>query len=205
MPSLTSAFKARLLEASPGYSLFQAPFAVHKIAPILADPDARRACRVLDVGCGPGTNTAHFGRMDYVGVDVSERYIRSARRRHRRTFFVADVSRPFVRDVTFDCILSNSLLHHLDDRSVRATLRNLRALLASDGHLHVLDLVLPKSWSVAYVLAKSDRGDFPRSLNQWRELLCQYFEPVVCSPYALGFPGVPLWHMVYFKGRPKTQ
>ena len=193
----------RLLEFSLTYRAIQAPFAYQKLAPVLADEDVRRARAVLDVGCGPGTNTAHFQQTEYLGVDVNEAYIRDARRRYRRNFLVADVSRVFVRDRTFDCILSNSLLHHLDNPSVRNTLANLSSLLAPNGYVHVLDLVLPTSRNVSYALARSDRGDFPRPLGEWRELFCEFFEPVFFSPYTLGFAGITLWNMVYFKGRPK--
>lgn len=194
----------RLLEFSLTYWAIQAPFAEKKLAPFVADQDVHRATSVLDVGCGPGTNTKHFARTAYLGVDLSHTYVRDARRQHRRNFVAADVSRPFVRNTTFDCILSNSVLHHLDDAAARQTLTNLGHLLAPDGHMYILDLVLPDSWGVARALARADRGDFPRPLEEWRALFSACFEPVAFFPYPVGVPGLTLWNMVYFKGRPKT-
>src|SRR6185437_15919484 len=51
---------ARLMEFTVAYRLWQAPFAERKLAPLWEHNDVARARRVLDVGCGPGTNTQHF-------------------------------------------------------------------------------------------------------------------------------------------------
>ena len=193
----------QLLGVSLAYRAIQAPFADQKLAPFLADANVQRATSVLDVGCGPGTNTRHFAHTSYVGVDLSDSYVRDARRQHGRNFLAADVSRTFLRNTTFDCILSNSLLHHLDDTAVQRTLTNLGELLAPDGHVYILDLVLPDTWNVAKALARADRGDFPRPLRVWRELFSPFFEPVACFPYPVGVLGLTLRNMVYFKGRPK--
>ncbi len=49
------------------YRLWMAPFAEDKFAPILAHNDLSKVRRVLDVGCGPGTNTGHFAQSDISG------------------------------------------------------------------------------------------------------------------------------------------
>ena len=72
--------KSTLLEQTLVYRAWQAPFVEQKLTPIFEHNDLSRVRRVLDVGCGPGTNTAHFANADYLGVDINERYIRYARR-----------------------------------------------------------------------------------------------------------------------------
>ena len=193
--------KAALLESPALYRLWQAPFAGKKLHPLRAHNDLTRVRRVLDLGCGPGTNAPVFQSCDYVGVDINPHYIASARRRFRGEFIVADL-----RDLTlessghFDLVLLNSLLHHIDDAGARAILLKARELLAPDGHVHVLDLVLPERAGVARFLARSDRGEHPRPLSEWRHLLAESFEPRVCEPFALRAFGVTLWQMLYFKG-----
>lgn len=194
----------RLMENSLAYRLWQAPFAEQKLAPVLGD--IRAARRVLDVGCGPGTNTPHFAHADYLGIDLNEQYVEDARRRYRREFVAADVTTYRVpTDERFDLILVNSLLHHLDTAGTRRLLAHLAELLTEDGHVHVLDLVLPAERSAARALALWDRGDFPRPLDEWRALFEEAFEPVVFQPYPLGFAGVTLWQMVHFKGRARAR
>lgn len=191
-----------LLEHTLVYRAWQAPFAERKLAPVFRHTDRRAIRRVLDVGCGPGTNTAHFAHADYLGVDFNPRYIASARRRHRRAFEVADITAYQVADgERFDFVLVNSFLHHVDDQSARRILAHLATLLTDDGHVHILDLVLPDRPSLARLLARWDRGDHPRPLARWRAMFEESFVPVVFEPYPLGAMGVAMWSMVYFKGR----
>jgi SAM-dependent methyltransferase len=196
---------ARLMENTLAYRIWQAPFAERKLAPLFAHNDVASARRVLDVGCGPGTNTHHFTRADYLGIDFNPAYIENARRRHGREFVVADVTKYEVSDEgRFDLILANSLFHHIDSENTRRILAHLATLLAPDGYVHIFDLVLPPRPSVARFLARADRGDHPRPLEEWRTLFTESFEPVVFEPYDLGARGVSLWNMVYFKGRART-
>ncbi|MDQ6633996.1 MAG: class I SAM-dependent methyltransferase [Gemmatimonadota bacterium] len=193
---------ARLMENTLAYRVWQAPFAERKLAPLFAYNDVAAARRVLDVGCGPGTNTHHFAGADYLGVDFNPAYIESARRRHGRQFVVADVTTYQVSpDQRFDFILANSLFHHIEDAATQRILEHLATLLSDDGHIHIMDLVLPSAPSVSRFLARADRGDYPRPLESWQELFTRTFEPVVFEPYPLGAGGMTLWNMVYFKGR----
>ena len=194
-----------VLEHSYVYRLWQAPFAEQKFAPVRANNDLHRVRRVLDVGCGPGTNSRHFSHVDYLGIDFNERYIESARRRHKMDFLVADVRhyRPTQSD-RFDFILANSFLHHLNTEDVLGILSHLRTLLTDDGHVHALELVMPEDRSIARLLARWDRGHFARPPDEWRRIFSEHFEPVLFEFYPLTMMGTTLWNMVYFKGKPRT-
>jgi SAM-dependent methyltransferase len=196
------ALKDRLLETSLAYRLWQGPFAERKLAPVLAANDLRTLRRVLDVGCGPGTNATHFEHTDYLGLDLNPRYIESARRSFRGRFEVADAT-TYAGEPTdrFDFILVNSLLHHLDDQGAARVLSSLAGRLAPGGHVHVLDLILPDRAGLARTLARWDRGHHARPLERWRTLFGAHFDEVLLEPYALTALSVPLWNMVYFKGR----
>jgi SAM-dependent methyltransferase len=184
--------------------LWQAPFAEKKFAPILAHNDMRQVRRVLDVGCGPGTNTPHFAHAQYLGIDHNVRYLAQARRRHGREFLAADVSRLVLAPAArFDFILVNSFFHHIDTPNVRGILSQLGAMLTEDGHIHILDLVLPTRTSIPRLLARLDRGEFPRPLEDWKQIFSETLETEIFEPYALTGLGATLWEMVYFKGRRK--
>ena len=196
--------RASLMEHALVYRVWQAPFAERKLAPFFAHNDVRGMRRVLDVGCGPGTNTAHFRHTDYVGVDINPEYIASARARHGRTFVVADVTETPDLGARFDCVFVNSFLHHVDDRNTDNILAHLAPLLTPDGYLHALELVLPPRPGPARLLARLDRGEFARPIDAWHTLFTRHFTPVVFEPYPLGALGVTLWQMVYFKGKPRA-
>ena len=59
-------------------------------------------------------------------------------------FIQADLTKTdFSRLGTFDMILANSFFHHLTDSDVERILAQLTLLLAPEGTIHILDLVLP--------------------------------------------------------------
>ena len=193
-----------ILEQPLVYRLWQAPFADKKFEPILAHNDLSRARRVLDVGCGPGTNTHHFAHAEYLGIDINEKYIVDARRRHRRNFLVGDINNyTAALGERYDFIFVNSFLHHIDTSNSNRILAHLSTLLTEDGHVHILDLVLPKDRMLDRLLARWDRGKFCRRLEEWREIFSGIFEPVVFEPFVLTGLSLALWEMVYFKGRTK--
>jgi SAM-dependent methyltransferase len=193
-----------LFEQTFVYRLAQWPFAEDKLAPLLAGNDLQCARRVLDVGCGPGTNAALFAHADYIGVDINPRYIAWARRHYPGEFIVADIrAHEFPAGRGFDFVLVNSFLHHLTDEEVQRVLAAVVRVVSPEGFVHVLDLVLPEKRSAARWLARHDRGRHARSLEAWRKLFGAAFDVVALEPYTVALLGVPLWHMVYCKGRPK--
>jgi SAM-dependent methyltransferase len=193
---------AGVMERVTAYRLWQAPFAEKKLAPLRRHNDLSSIGRVLDVGCGPGTNARHFASADYLGVDINPAYVEYARRIYGNRFEVADVTQDAALGASrFDFILMNSLLHHLETQDVRRLLSRLNSLLADGGHVHILDLVLPETSGLPRTLARWDRGDHPRPLEEWRALFTEGFQPVLFEPYPLRAFGVTLWSMVYFKGR----
>jgi SAM-dependent methyltransferase len=191
-----------LLEQTAVYSLWQAPFAAAKLAPMLAHNDIGSARRVLDVGCGPATNTRLFAHADYLGIDVNPDYIKHARRKHDRRFVVADAATyDDPHGAGFDFILINSFLHHMDTLSTNKILNRMRSWLSPDGHIHLLEPALPEERSLAQLMAHLDRGKYLRPLATWHELFGQHLDIVVFEPYPLRVLGATLWNMVYCKGR----
>jgi SAM-dependent methyltransferase len=194
----------RLLERPGVYLAWQRPFVSSKLAPVWRHTDRSTIRRVLDVGCGPGTNSAEFAGLDYLGVDLNPSYIDHARRRHGAHFEVADVRTDAVPGRgTYDFVLVNSLLHHLDDAAVLSLLADLGGYVSDDGHIHVVELELPERHGIPRALALADRGKHARSLPAWRRLLTRHFDQAVFEPFPVPARGPMLWSMVYFKGRLK--
>ena len=193
------------------YQLWQAPFAQRKMAPILKHNDLSNIQRVLDVGCGPGTNARFFKKRDYLGLDINPRYIENASRRFSKNhgasceFRVQDVCQYHPEESErADFVLLNSFLHHIDDENTNQILDRLHDVLSEDGYIHILDLVLPDSIGLPRFLARMDRGDYPRPVEHWNTLFSNHFTPVLFEPFDLKRIGIPFWKMVYFKGKRKT-
>lgn len=103
--------------------------------PAAADFASGRGLRVLEIGCGLGTDGAQFARAGalYTGVDLTEAAIDLARRRFALfdlpgEFRVADAENLDFADETFDLVYSHGVLHHTPDtpRAVREVHRVLR-------------------------------------------------------------------------------
>jgi SAM-dependent methyltransferase len=193
-----------LLEQPFVFNLSQLPFSRQKIARILGHNDLKQVRAVLDVGCGPGTNAPRFAHAKYLGIDINERYIQLARNRYHRDFLVADVTTSeAIPAGSYDFILVNSFLHHIDTSDAHRVLSRASKFLTPDGHLHSVELVLPENAGIPRWLALHDRGKFPRSLSTWREIFADRLEPVIFEPFPIRHLGQSIMELVYFKGRVK--
>jgi 2-polyprenyl-3-methyl-5-hydroxy-6-metoxy-1,4-benzoquinol methylase len=140
---------------------------------------------ILDVGCGNAQIRKFLGDVNYVGVDHNPKYIAKAREANGLSdeFYVADVSE-VAQLVTnkFDRILLIGVLHHLSDSQCQDLLRNCAQLLATDGHLLAYDpALIENQHPIARLLAKSDRGRFARSPNNYKKLIQEEFTSVVVT------------------------
>jgi SAM-dependent methyltransferase len=190
-----------LLDHPLGYRLWQGPFAAQKLIPLQRRIGRGPYGRVLDVACGPGTNTAAFRGPGYHGIDLNPRYIADATRTHGPLFEVADATTyRGPAGIQYDLILINSFLHHLDDGQVRTVLDHLRTLLAPGGTLQIMELVRPPRGVLTRALAALDRGKFARPVEAWITLIGRSVRITHSEPYALGAPGLDLWAMLYLEG-----
>jgi len=141
--------------------------------------------RVLDLGCGPGDLLGYIPECDYVGVDIDAGYIRSARERFgsRGAFHCMPVEDFVVANpASFDLVMANGVIHHLDDEQAGALLRIAAQALKPNGRLVTLDgcFVEGQSW-VSKKLLESDRGKFVRRQPEYVALAQSYFGDVVAD------------------------
>src|SRR3979409_482527 len=87
--------------------------------PQAADFAGTRGLRVLEIGCGLGTDGAQFAKAgaDYTGVDLTKAAIELARKHFelaglRGDFRTADAENLDFPDETFDLVYSHGVLHH---------------------------------------------------------------------------------------------
>jgi SAM-dependent methyltransferase len=103
--------------------------------PEAADFSSARGLRVLEIGCGLGTDGAQFAEAGahYTGVDLTEAAVGLARKRFDLfglpgEFRVADAESLDFPDESFDLVYSHGVLHHTPDsaRAVREVHRVLK-------------------------------------------------------------------------------
>jgi len=137
---------------------------------------------LLDIGCGPGDILRHLPSVDYVGFDLSESYIASAKKRwgHRGRFFVAGVDDIDTADLGRVTIaIAKGVLHHIDDDQADKVFAAARKALESGGRFVTIDPCFdPSQSSMARYVISRDRGQNVRTEGAYRALANRHFDRV---------------------------
>ena len=111
--------------------------------PDAADFAATKRLRVLEIGCGLGTDGVQFARAgaDYTGVDLTEAAIDLARKNFEQCglqgeFKVADAENLDFADSSFDLVYSHGVLHHTPD--IARAVSEIHRVLKPEGRAIVM-------------------------------------------------------------------
>lgn len=138
----------KFADAEPGTPLFYERVEAHRYGkewhiPAAADFAGARGLRVLEIGCGLGTDGAQFARAgaEYTGVDLTDAAVELARRRFELSglpgeFCAADAEALDFADESFDVVYSHGVLHHTPD--MPCALREIRRVLRPGGRAVVM-------------------------------------------------------------------
>lgn len=138
----------KFTDAEEGSRLFYERVEEHRYRvewhiPGAAGFDKAKGLRVLEIGCGLGTDGAGFARAGavYTGVDLTEAAVSLARRRFELEglpgeFRVADAERLEFADESFDVVYSHGVLHHTPDTA--AAVREVHRVLKPGGRAVVM-------------------------------------------------------------------
>jgi 2-polyprenyl-3-methyl-5-hydroxy-6-metoxy-1,4-benzoquinol methylase len=148
-------------------------------------PDLPDACRAVDLGCGPGDIAlrlarAHPGwRVDGVDgaaamLDYADRAVGESGMTDRVRFVCARLPGTGLEPRAYDLVISNSLLHHLEDPLV--LWHAVRELGRPGGAVMVMDLSRPSSESEAHALVETHSSHEPAVLKEdfFRSLLAAH-------------------------------
>src|ERR1043166_1150605 len=104
---------------------------------------ASRGLKVLEIGCGIGTDGAHFASAgaDYTGIDLTEAAVELAQRRFALSglagkFRVSDAEQLDFPNESFDLVYSHGVLHHTPD--IDAAVREIHRVLKPGGRAFVM-------------------------------------------------------------------
>jgi SAM-dependent methyltransferase len=111
--------------------------------PEAADFAGARGLRVLEIGCGMGTDGAQFAAAGahYTGIDLTEAAIDLARKKFataglKGEFRVADAEKLDFADESFDVVYSHGVLHHTPD--TEKAVREIHRVLKTGGRAVVM-------------------------------------------------------------------
>lgn len=185
------------------YRIWQKFFSSQKLAPLLNDNQFMSSGRVLELGCGPGTNRIFFPYdIDYVGVDIDPAAVKTASNRTTGEFICADFVNDELPEGPFDAILIHSTLHHLSDHSSLRIIGRLKQLLNEGGAVYIIDAIKPLNIGIPLLLAKMDRGKYFRNKEQWKKIFLGSLETLIYEEFDLNIYGINCYKMFYLKGIP---
>lgn len=138
----------KFADAEPGTRRFYELVEEHRYTkewhiPAAADFNSAKGLKVLEIGCGLGTDGARFALAgaDYTGVDLTQAAIELARRRFELfelpgKFQTADAEALEFDDNTFDVVYSHGVLHHTPDTA--QAIREIHRVLRPGGRAEVM-------------------------------------------------------------------
>ena len=139
--------------------------------------------RLLDIGCGTGQILNYLPEsVEYHGYDLSQEYIDLAMASYgeRGFWHCASVSEIEALEYSsFDIVMANGVLHHLDDRQVKETVGKAALALKSGGRFCSLDgCFIDDQNPIARFLVSQDRGRNVRSPEDYQTLISPFFDTV---------------------------
>lgn len=143
----------------------QRKYFVEPHIPQFAEFPRWRGKRVLEIGCGIGTDATNFARAgaDYTGVELSEASLALTRRRFEVFGLTGRLIQANAEDLagvgdpaSFDLVYSFGVIHHTPHPE--AVLRHARRLVRPDGELRVM-VYASDSWKNALIEAGFDQPE----------------------------------------------
>lgn len=160
--------------------------------PGFADFSRWRGKRVLEVGCGIGTDAVNFVRngAEYVGIELSKASLDLAKKRFEVFGLKGDLREMDAEKLadefpseTMDLVYSFGVIHHTPHP--RAAIENMRTVIRRDGELRIM-LYAKRSWKASMIEAGLDQPEaqsgcpiaYMYDEADIRELLKDFFEPI---------------------------
>ncbi|WP_299890744.1 bifunctional 2-polyprenyl-6-hydroxyphenol methylase/3-demethylubiquinol 3-O-methyltransferase UbiG [uncultured Lacinutrix sp.] len=137
--------------------------------------------KILDIGCGPGYLIDFLPKVDYTGIDIDAKYIKTAKERYKdKTFYCTPVEDFNLESPnTFDVVIAAGVVHHLNNEQASALFDLAKRALKPNGRLITLDgCFIDKQNPIAKKLLQLDRGKFVRREEEYKVLANNHFNTV---------------------------
>jgi 2-polyprenyl-3-methyl-5-hydroxy-6-metoxy-1,4-benzoquinol methylase len=179
-------------------------YAVEPHIPLFADFPRWRGKKVLEIGCGIGTDTINFARhgAEVTVAELSEASLEIARTRaevfglaDRITFHNGNAEEltSFVPVGPHDLVYSFGVIHH--SPHPERILDGARSYLTPGGTLKVM-VYNRLSWKVLWILLREGKGRFWR----WRRLVAEHSEAQFGSPVTYTYTRAELRRLLESRG-----
>ena len=137
---------------------------------------------VLDLGCGEGKASQFLGKeCEYVGLDISERYISFANKYYGRfgNFYVHDIGKgklpsKILKNREPDFIIMLGVIHHLTDDEFSLIKTNLLDKYTKAAFFSLDGVYLKNQNIISRMLLRLDRGNHVRWVEGYQSVFKNY-------------------------------
>ena len=141
------------------------------------DEHYSKGMKVLDFGCGTGSNSKLFHSEDYIGSEVDMSRVESSRKRYPKYKFekipIISSSKNVLpwKDNSFDMIFVSLCLHHINAESCKLIFKEFRRVLKNDGKILGIEPALIDGKYFSNILMNIlDAGDYILPLNKYKNM-----------------------------------
>lgn len=160
----------------------------------------RAGDKIVDIGCGPGDMLEFLPKPQYIGIDISEAYVREGQRRYGNSaLFLQGTTEDYRSDTRLrdaDIVMCLGVLHHLNDEEARQLLAFARENLKPTGRFVGAEpsYLVHQSRASAWIMSR-DRGQNVRPESEWKSLLKAEF-PAYSTSVLTGLIRIPYTHIL---------
>ena len=159
-------------------------------------------CKILDIGCGPGTIVPYLGNVEYLGIDNNPLYIDKANKKFANAcinFECGDVtSASKKKSGYYDRVIMSGVLHHISDKEAIECIKAAKCLLKPEGRFCSIDgTYTPETGAIGKLILSKDRGKHVRKPPEYSNLIKPYF-PNALSVIRKDIMNLPVSYIVFY-------
>jgi len=130
---------------------------------------------IIDIGCGDAEIASYFDKkIKYVGIDISEKYIESARKKFPYfQFYNHDITKINNLSFTNSVFLLIGVIHHIDDENSKNLISQLKSIEGS-VIISIDPVKIKKQHPIARLLIQLDRGEFIRTKSHYEKIFTDF-------------------------------
>lgn len=158
--------------------------------------------KILDFGCGTGSNSQLFHPKDYIGIDCDKKRISYAKSLNPYYAFRTTENDILpVKSHSIDYILIVSVLHHIPSNIFSSILKEFRRVLNSDGKIIAIEPCIYKEFPICNSFMNLfDKGKYIREEEEYLSIFHNHkYETQVHKR----FNQLMLYNKIFFSASPK--
>ena len=141
------------------------------------DDHYNKGDKVLDFGCGIGSNSKLFHYDDYIGVEVDESRVLSSRPKYPKSKFkqIPFISKPDDKipfeDNSFDLVFISLCLHHIDSDTCKLLFKEFSRVLNHNGKIIGIEpCIISEKYFSNIFMNIIDAGDYILPIEQYKQI-----------------------------------